>query len=219
VEQFRDVFNDAASSNVTWAIASIDQNTTIEDVPNTSLPYVMPHCGEKRSEIRHQLSAGVPKSGTLSGAPIVIIDRYAAADYVVYALWALVTFEGVYIESGLVGATAMTGFLSGVQPASFVGAVSTVLGLVETVVHVVHTLVRELNVSSFALVDTGGRRNLISEDSALDKAHAAAIQRMMIRFTASRTLQRTIRAKPKAGKAKPRKMSGRNTKPRKRLGK
>jgi hypothetical protein len=221
VEQFRDVFNDAASNGVTWAVASLDQNTTIEDVPNTQLPYVMPHCGEKRSEIRYHLSAGVPKSGTLSGAPMVIIDRYGGADYVVYAIWALVTFEGVYIESGMVNASAMTGFLSGgAQPASYLGAVSTVLGLVETVVHVVHTLVRELNVSSFALVDTAaGKRNLISEDSALDKVHVAAIQRMMARYQASRTLNRTIRAKPKAGKAKPRKMSGRNTKPRKRLGK
>lgn len=221
VESFRDIFNDAASNCVTWAVASLDQNTTIEDVPNTSMPYVMPHCGEKRTEIRHQLSAGVPKSGTLHGAPMVVIDRYGAADYVVYAIWALVTFEGVYIESGMVNSTMMTGYLSGAQPASFLGAVSTVLGLVETVVHVVHNLVKELNVASFALVDTGnGRRRLISEDSALDKAHVAAIHRMMTRYHASRALNRASRAvRPKPGKAKPRKKSGRNTKAKKRLGK
>jgi hypothetical protein len=221
VETFRDLFNDAARGCMNWTVASLGQNTTIEDVPVTTTPYVVPHCGEKRTEVRHQLAAGVPKSGTLSGAPMVVIDRYGSADYVVYAIWALVTFEGVYIESGMVNATAITGYLSGAQPASFLGAVSTVLGLVETVVHVVHTLVKELNVASFALVDTGGgRRSLVSEDSALDKAHAAAIHRMMSRYQASRALARASHAvKPKPGKAKPRKKSGRNTKPKKRLGK
>jgi hypothetical protein len=221
VRAFGDSFNYAAGNTANWTIASRDQNTTIEDVPSTTLPYVVPHCGEKRTEIRVQLSAGVPKSGTLSGAPMVVIDRYGGADYVVYAIWALVTFEGVYIESGMVNATAMTGYLSGAQPASFLGAVSTVLGLVETVVHVVHTLVKELNVASFALVDNGGgRRGLASDDSALDKAHTAAIHRVVARYKASKALNRASHAiKPKPGKAKPRKKSGRNTKPRKRLGK
>lgn len=221
VENFRKVFNDAASNNVTWAVASLSQNTAIDDVPNTHMPYVMPHCGEKRTEIRHQLSAGVPKSGSLSGAPMVVIDRYGTADYVVYAVWALVTFEGVYIESGMVNSTQMTGFLSGAQPTSFLGAVSTVLGMVETVVHVVHTLVEQLSATSFALVDTGsGRRSVVSEDSALDKVHAAAIHRLMARYKASKALRRASQAiKPKPGKAKPRKKSGRNTKATKRLGK
>lgn len=220
VEQFGQSFNDAAHHTAVWAIDALNQNTTVEDVPNTQMPYVIPHCGEKRVEMRHQLSAGVPKSGTLSGAPMVVIDRYGSADYVVYAIWAIVTFEGVYIESGMVNSAQMTGFLSGAQPASFMSAISTVLGLVETVVHVVHTLVKELDNTTFALVDTGRGRRLVSEDSALDKAHHAAIQRMMARYKASKALKRASQAvKPKPRKSKPRKKSGRNSKAPKRLGK
>jgi len=100
------------------------------------------------------LTGGKPRKFTRNGRPFVIIDEISGSNYITYAIFGVVTFEGVIQLQATADTTAPLerGIISGL---------SSILGVVETVVNVARHLLNVVSPLTYALTTFQGTSQVL----------------------------------------------------------